>query len=163
MGHEASKATIYFFPSMFVHMGMTYDIVWAMAPATPPHSRLTCVFRTRTSGLSRDGFPRSSGKWASPRLFNVPNVKKENPGRNKKINKNSVHTMHILKKNSIKPVISHLKLQWGPDLLKLNKCKLDNIYKNIQADLLIGFIVECVIDKSTIHCILYVCINNYAK
>lgn len=73
-------------------LGITYDIVWAIAPATPPHSRLMWVFRTRTSGLSRDGFPRSSGKWASPRLFSVPNVKNENPGRNQKY---SAHITYI--------------------------------------------------------------------
>lgn len=97
-----------------------------MAPATPPHSRLTCVFITRTSGLSRDGFPRSSGKWVSPKLFSVPNVKKENPGGN-----NTVHMTHIL-------------------------CKLDKIGKDIHADLLKGSVVKGVIDKNTVACHLCV-------
>lgn len=58
----------------------TYDIAWAMAPAIPPQSRLTCVFRTQTSGLSEDGRPSISGKCFKPRLFRVPKVKNEKPG-----------------------------------------------------------------------------------
>lgn len=54
-------------------------MVWAMAPATPPHSRFTWGFRTSTSGLSDDGRPKSSGAWARPRLLSVPKVKKEKP------------------------------------------------------------------------------------
>lgn len=46
----------------------------------PPQSRLTWGFKIRTSGLSEDGRPRSSGKCLRPRLFSVPKVKNENPG-----------------------------------------------------------------------------------
>lgn len=59
----------------------SYETVWAKAPATPPQSRLMWLFRTRTSGLSEEGRPSSSGKCFRPRLFRVPKVKNERPGR----------------------------------------------------------------------------------
>lgn len=63
----------------------TYDIVCAMAPATPPQSRLMWGFRIRTLGLSDDGRPRCSGKCLRPRLFSVPKVKNENPGERREV------------------------------------------------------------------------------
>lgn len=62
-------------------MDTTYDIVCAIVPAMPPHSRFTCVFKTKTSGLSKEGLPSKAGAWASPTLFKVPKVKNENPER----------------------------------------------------------------------------------
>lgn len=47
----------------------------------PPHSRFTCVFKTKTSGLSNEGRPSKLGAWASPMLFKVPKVKNEKPKR----------------------------------------------------------------------------------
>lgn len=54
-----------------------------MAPAMPPHSKFTWVFKTKTSGLSKQGLPSRVGAWASPTLFKVPKVKNEKPERKK--------------------------------------------------------------------------------
>lgn len=60
-------------------MGYTYDTVWAIAPAMPPHRRFTCVFKTKTSGLSNEGLPSRLGACVSPMFFKVPKVKNERP------------------------------------------------------------------------------------
>lgn len=57
----------------------TYDIVCAIAPATPPQSKFMWVFKTKTLGLSDEGLPRRVGAWESPTLFKVPKVKNETP------------------------------------------------------------------------------------
>lgn len=97
----ATQSTYYYYYYKSLQLGncrllarRTYDIVWAMAPATPPQSKLTWVFRIRTSGLSEEGRPSVSGKCFKPRLFRVPKVKNEKPSGFKNSSRQTVTLMH---------------------------------------------------------------------
>ena len=64
---------------MYIYTEITYDTVWAKAPASPPHKSLAGTMRTSFSGFFGFGLPQYCGKFSIQTLFNVSKPKNDKP------------------------------------------------------------------------------------